>query len=83
MEWHELIANRLEALEMSQDDLASAVGVSQSMISLYIKGKRTPPEHRWPALVAALEIGEEMLRQVPAIALAMQAAKAVDLQAAV
>jgi len=83
MEWHRLIADRLEALEMSQDDLAGAVGVSQSMISLYIRGKRVPPEHRWPSLIAALEIGEETLRQLPAIAEAMKAARAVDQQAAV
>jgi transcriptional regulator with XRE-family HTH domain len=45
-----------EAMDISQEKIALAVGVDQTTWSLYEKGKRTPDQFRIPQLIGKLGI---------------------------
>ncbi len=58
---HRMIADRREALRMSQDDLARECKVDKSAVSHWENGFSQPKSDRWPKVAAVLGLEIEDL----------------------
>jgi SOS-response transcriptional repressor LexA len=60
--WTERIRERMEILRLTQEVLASKIGVTQSAITHYLTGRRVPPLRQFQKLAAVLEVDPAWLQ---------------------